>query len=55
MGRAARVARHMVDMLRSWLSANSCDVAPCARPAVDQDQIGPDVAITVIVPFAAER
>ena len=31
-GYAARVARRMVDMLRSQLPANSCDVAPCARP-----------------------
>ena len=27
----ARVARRMVDMLRSWLRANSCNVAPSAR------------------------
>ena len=30
----ARVARRMVDMLRSWLSANSCNVAPFARRLV---------------------
>jgi hypothetical protein len=31
---AARVARRMLDMLRSQLSANSCNAAPCARRRV---------------------
>src|SRR6516165_5483329 len=39
-GYAARVARRMVDMLRSQLPANSCEVAPCARP-LGPPSVGP--------------